>query len=365
MNQQSLLLVLLILITACTGKTDVAINEPAIKLRSQLKALGTDYIIFGHQDVFSFGENCDTDPYRSDVKDLAGQYPAMFGWELGHIGEQNNIDNVPFDSIRSYVKYVNSLGGINTFSWHAKNPISGYDAWILNNPDVESMLPNGKNHQLLINKLDFIAEFLGSLKTTDNNPIPLIFRPWHDMNADWFWWGTSTCSNEEFISLFRFTVNYLRDEKGLKNLLIAYSPNVGQNFEQEYLTRYPGDDVVDILGLNDYNDFITNRLDLIVQRISFIVNLANKKNKISAFTETGNNQLKINNWFTTNLLPVLKANEKCRSLAYVMVWKNKNFDIFNVPYKGHEQSTDFKVFVNDKMILLLDDYKKVTDNNNQ
>lgn len=358
MNQQFLLLVFLILISACTGKTDVAITEPAAKLRSQLKAIGTNHILFGHQDVFSFGENRDTDPYYSDVKDLAGQYPVVFGWELGNIGEQNNIDNVPFDSIRNYIQCVAQMGGINTLSWQTQNPITSYSAWTLNNPDVKSMLPNGKNHQLLLNKLNLLADFMESLKMADNKLIPLIFRPWHDMNADWFWWGASTCSNEEFISLFRFTVNYLRNEKGLKNILIAYSPSAEKNFEQDYLARYPGDDVVDILGLNNYNDFIENRLDLIVQRISFVVDLAIEKDKIAAFTETGNNQLKINNWFTTNLLPVLKANEKCRSLAYVLVWKNKNFDIFNIPYKGHEQSADFKVFVNDKMILLLDDYKK-------
>jgi mannan endo-1,4-beta-mannosidase len=178
------------------------------------------------------------------------------------------------------------------------------------------------------------------------------------MYGEWFWWGTKTCSDEEFIELFTFTIDYLRIEKGLNNLLIAYAPSGNVHTREQYLSHYPGDDYVDILGLDNYGDFTIKRLDNIVQQISIVVNLANEKNKLSAFTETGTDKMQINNWYTTNLLQVLKANDKTRSLAYVMVWRNRDVDHFYVPYPEHEQADDFKQFVDDKMIYLLRDYTR-------
>jgi mannan endo-1,4-beta-mannosidase len=140
-------------------------------------------------------------------------------------------------------------------------------------------------------------------------------------------------------------------------LLIAFSPDKNFDSKEDYLKRYPGDDVVDILGLDDYSDFKQNRLDLIVIRLGIITDLAKEKGKISAFTETGSDQLKIDNWYTSNLLQVLNASEKTRCISYVMVWRNRDTDHFYVPWTEHEQAEDFRTFVNDKLIFLLDDVK--------
>lgn len=43
--------------------------------------------------------------------------------------------------------------------------------------------------------------------------IPVIFRPYHEHNGDWFWWGKGVNSEEDYIKLWQFTVEYLRDEK--------------------------------------------------------------------------------------------------------------------------------------------------------
>src|SRR5690606_13704518 len=98
-------------------------------------------------------------------------------------------------------------------------------AWIINDADVSSLLPDGENHDYLIGKLDLVADFMHQLKDDDGNLIPFIFRPWHDMNGNLFWWGAKTCSSSDYIALFRFTVNYLRINKELNNILIAYSPD--------------------------------------------------------------------------------------------------------------------------------------------
>jgi mannan endo-1,4-beta-mannosidase len=252
---------------------------------------------------------------------------------------------------------VHKMGGINTVSWHSRNPLTGFDAWNLTGVDIPAMLPGGKSNAKFIAQLDLVADFFKSIKTDKGDAVPIIFRPWHEMLGDWFWWGSSTCTDDEFKNLFKFTVYYLRNEKGLKNLLIAYSPDKGFTTPEEYLRRYPGDSYVDILGLDDYSDFKQNRLDMVVIRLGIVTDIALEKGKIAAFTETGSDKLEIDNWYTSNLLQVLNASEKTRRVSYVMVWRNRDTAHFYVPYPGHEQEEDFRNFVSNKMIFLLDDLK--------
>ncbi|MBP7507137.1 MAG: beta-mannosidase [Prolixibacteraceae bacterium] len=338
---------------SCVQNND---NSPVEKLTKNLQSISGKHILFGHQDDLAYGIGWKSISGESDVKRIAGSYPALFGWELGSIGKKDNIDGVPFDSIKVYIQRAHRLGGINSISWHAENPLTGNDSWNLENINVPELLPGGKNHKLLLRDLELVASFLNSLKDDEGNLIPVIFRPWHEMYGNWFWWGVPHCSSEDYKKLFVFTIDYLRKEKKLSNLLIAFSPDKNFNTKEEYLKNYPGDDYVDILGLDDYGDFRENRLDQIVVRLGIIADLAKEKNKISAFTETGSDKLAINNWYTTNLLHVLKANDKTRSISYVMVWRNRDTEHFYVPYKGHQQEEDFLNFVNDKIIILLEGY---------
>jgi mannan endo-1,4-beta-mannosidase len=352
------ILLIIFSISSCSpGKKANNESESVKDLRKLLLKLSGEAILFGHQDDLAYGIGWKSIPGESDVKRTSGNYPAVFGWEIGNIGDANNLDGVPFDSMKTYIKRVYLMGGINTISWHARYPVSKQNAWNLTDIDIPSLLPGGKNHYLFLKELDLVSDFLSSLKDDSGKPIPIIFRPWHEMYGNWFWWGSTTCKDYEYSQFFRFTVEYLRNKKGLNNLLIAFAPDKNFNSKEEYLKRYPGDDMVDILGLDDYSDFKQNRLDLIVIRLGIISDLAKEKGKISAFTETGNDRLEIANWYTSNLLQVLNASEKTRCISYIMVWRNRDTTHFYVPWKGNEQAEDFRTFVNDKMIFLLDDVK--------
>jgi mannan endo-1,4-beta-mannosidase len=363
MNSNTLFLYLLIFLIACNSKKNESkTDDQAEQLRCRLTAIAEQGIMFGHQDALAYGIGWNGIVDESDVKRTAGDHPAIFGWDIGDIGNTHNLDGVPFDSIKVYIKRVHSRGGINTISWHARNPATNLDAWKTADIDIELLLPGGKNHHLLKNKLDEVAAFFSELRDSNNKPIPLIFRPWHEMDGAWFWWGSKSANPEQFIKLFRFTVDYLKNEHKLDNLLFAYSPDRNYSSPKEYLERYPGDDYIDILGVDNYGDFTANRLDNVVKKLIIVVDLATEKDKIAAFTETGSNCLKINNWYTSNLLPVLKANNKTRSLAYVLVWRNRDEKHFYVPHPEHEQADDFREFVNDELIFLLNDITKINNN---
>src|SRR5207302_7820889 len=68
---------------------------------------------------------------------------------------------------------------------------------------------------------------------------------------DWFWWGKSHCTPEELKQLWQFTISYLRDTKGVHNLLYAFNTDKFYS-ENEYLERYPGDEWIDMIGFDIY-----------------------------------------------------------------------------------------------------------------
>jgi hypothetical protein len=68
------------------------------------------------------------------------------------------------------------------------------------------------------------------------------------VTSNWFWWGKPFTTKEEFIQLWRFTVEYLRDEKEVRNIIFALSPDRYFSSEEEYLERYPGGPLETTLG---------------------------------------------------------------------------------------------------------------------
>ena len=214
--------------------------------------------------------------------------------------------------------------------------------------------------QEFLEQLDKVAEFFKGLKDNDGTPIPFIFRPWHEMDGTWFWWGSQACTATQFKELFRETVNYLRHEKGLSLMVVAYSPDKGFNSRESYLTWYAGDDVVDILGSDNYFDFTKpNGLAEVVQKLHIVIETAKEKNKLAAFTETGCTNVTDSTWFTSKLGVILNDSLIKKEVSYVMVWRNASTHHFFFPYPNHNAASNALEFTNDSTILLLNKFNKL------
>jgi mannan endo-1,4-beta-mannosidase len=185
--------------------------------------------------------------------------------------------------------------------------------------------------------------------------IPVIFRPFHEHTGDWFWWGRGNCNSQEFITLWQYTVKYLRDEKNIHQLLYAYSTD-RFNSEADYLEFYPGDDYVDVLAYDDYWSVVNldGRPEL-VRQLETLVNLANEKGKVAALSETGYETIPDDDWWTTVLLPGLISNQTASEIAYVLVWRNGRIDHHYAPYDGHASAADFKKFKEDPATIFIDE----------
>jgi mannan endo-1,4-beta-mannosidase len=342
-----------------------------------LSQLSQYHTLFGHQDTMAYGVYWSNGVSgRSDVKEVTGAYPAVYGWDLGNLelAGATNLGNIKFQDMKKWIRDSYERGGIITVSWHMSNPVTGGDAWDIGHGNaVAEILPGGKYHDKYRYWLTLFADFSSDLvafaETEQEHLIPIVFRPFHEHNKDWFWWGKGHCSEAEFIALWRYTADYLLREKGVHNLLWAISPSE-VNTADEYLERYPGDEYVDIMGLNDYESFKEPyAVETAVKRIHIVVSLAEARGKIAALTETGYEMIPDPAWWTATLLNVLDHDQLTRKLAWVLVWRNANAhedrpNHYYAPYPGHPSANDFNEFYNCPLILfedgLTDLYKRPT-----
>jgi mannan endo-1,4-beta-mannosidase len=268
------------------------------------------------------------------------------------MGDVRNIDSVPFARMKQWAIEAFEKGGISTYSWHMGNLAVSGSSWDTD-PCVKACLPGGSMHGAFLKKLDLAAEFFSGLKTASGEMIPVVFRPFHEMNGGWFWWGATACTPEEYKELFRFTVDYLRKEKGLHQLVIAYSTDVFTSAE-EYLTFYPGDGYVDVMGFDDYRGL--NRKEethRTVWMLETLDSLSRAHGKLMAITETGLETIPNPVWFTDVVLSTLKTSASTRRVSWILFWRNGRPDHFYAPYPGHPSAPDFIRFMNDSLICSL------------
>ena len=329
-----------------------------VALFDSLQKLAEDHVLFGHQHATEYGHGWSGDPDRSDVQSVTGSHPAVIGVDLsGLSGRPPEAVEEYKNALRENVIATYDRGGLTTLAWHFHDPVSGTDfKWdeAVSVPAVGHLLPGGSHHEEYKRILGVIADFATSVVGRDGTLAPLIFRPYHEFDGAWFWWGKPHCTTEEFVALWRFTVSHLRDVLGVHNFLYAFSPDCLFGTEAEYLERYPGDEWVDLLGMDDYADFGRDgRYDLEagIRKLRIVSDYARRTGKLAAFTETGSESIADPTWWTDTLLPVLKREDL--RLCYVLVWRNdvRSPTHYYAPYPGHPSVPDFLKFYADPFPL--------------
>lgn len=193
--------------------------------------------------------------------------PAMYGNDFRYGGYIQYRQDVIDEIIRQHTQ----KGKIITMMYHQVRPMDAEtEGWSnvqgeLTWSEFESLLTDGDPiHEAWEDKMDNIAYYLQQL---EDQKIPVLFRPYHEMNGEWFWWGGKK-SGDQYKRLFRMTYDYLTTTKGLNNLLwvINYS-----NVNDDLSSYYPGDAYVDAIATDIYEaSFTTNHYNA-------LKNLANGK----------------------------------------------------------------------------------------
>jgi mannan endo-1,4-beta-mannosidase len=159
-------------------------------------------------------------------------------------------------------------------------------------------------------------------------------------------------------------VYYLQKEKKLHNLLWVYNTSGDFKTKEEYLERYPGDDMVDILSFDNYQygdplqekwfEVNTNTA------LQMLGEIAAEKNKLFALAETGFEAIPYTGWWTETLLNAIGSNK----ISYVLVWRNHGYSNdmkkmhYYAPYTGQVSEQDFVKFYSMERTLFEKDVNK-------
>jgi len=184
--------------------------------------------------------NSDTN-YSSSTNVIEGIHNST-GKYVGLVG----IDYFYQNSTSTNNKIITWANGncLITIVDHLNNPVSNGTAWDTTNVDLTQMITSGTSLNTKFNGvLDTIANGLSYLQS---NNVTVLFRPFHEMNGSWFWWGAK--DSTQYKNLWIYTFNYLTTTKGLHNLLWVWSPNASIDW-----SYYPGAAYVDVIGADVYN----------------------------------------------------------------------------------------------------------------
>jgi mannan endo-1,4-beta-mannosidase len=184
------------------------------------------------------------------IQAATGHSPAMLGVDYVDFARGDLTFAAPNQAVIDYWKQ----GGLPNVSAHLYNPANPNHGKIRDGGlrdqgvDLDTLLAEGSaTHQEWMRELDQLAGGLQELKAAG---VVVLWRPFHEMNGGWFWWGGH--EPEKFIRVWRHMFDYFTKTKGLDNLLWVYGPNHGA----KTAAYYPGDAYADIVGLDAYTDFV-------------------------------------------------------------------------------------------------------------
>lgn len=216
-------------------------GDGAIALYRYLKSIYGRKILSGQQDA----------TWADWVTQQVGKTPAVLGVDLIEYSpsrvEHGSTSTAVEDAIAHAAK-----GGIVTVVWHWNAPTGLYDTpeepwWRgfyteATDFDIAAALSDttNANYTLIIRDIDAIAVQLKRLQDAD---VPLLFRPLHEAEGGWFWWGAK--GPEPAKALWRLIYNRWTNVHGINNLVWVWNSVAADWF--------PGDDVMDVLSTDVYS----------------------------------------------------------------------------------------------------------------
>jgi mannan endo-1,4-beta-mannosidase len=199
--------------------------------------------------------------------DLTGKYPGLYGEDFG-FGDGNDKDSIlARAAIIAEVERQYRNGSIIALTWHAVRPTD--DEPVTFRDSVQGHLTDYEWKQLLTPgtplynrwcaQVDVIAGYLRQLRDAH---VPVLFRPYHEMNGNWFWWGyrtgkdgTGQGSTQGSAALYRQLYERFVNVHHLDNLVWVWNVNAPGGSAGAPEDYYPGAQYVDVVTMDIYGEF--------------------------------------------------------------------------------------------------------------
>lgn len=223
-------------------------SKEATALLSYLSDLSGKGMISGQHDYLE-----SPDEFNNKLKNASGQYAVLHGYELGAINNQSEetIAGQRQAVVDSAIKWYKG-GGIVAMTFHQNLPGTSPE-WTnvkmnLSQAKFDAYVtPGTPQYKALIAELDEVAGYLGELRDAG---VPVLWRPYHEMNGNWFWWG----QKDNFAKLWDIVYDRMVNTHKLNNLLWVWNPNAPNEWAEPYSNYYPGASKVDVLAADIYNN---------------------------------------------------------------------------------------------------------------
>lgn len=237
----------------------------ASSVLSYLKGIEGNHTISGQHNA---EPNTAPAQYTNKVHDITGVYPGLWGgdflYESDSIAARQTMIN------EAETQWAN--GSLVTLMWHECPPTMSEpcdwtqvesDQGGLSSAQWQQLVTGGTSlNQAWLSELDLIVPYLQQLKDAG---IPVLWRPLHEINDGWSWWG----GNPDSAKLWQLTHDYLVNTKGLTNLVWVWSvKDTGST--SSLSTYYPGDNYVDVVGFDPWNSSNTFPTDAWYQAVKGI-----------------------------------------------------------------------------------------------
>lgn len=199
---------------------------------------------------------------------ITERWPGFLGMEYHDPLWLNRYGRAATNLVRTALVLAHARGSVIGLHNHPGNPVTGQMSrnglsWRTarssrgnygdrDGSPVASLMTGGEQEKQFLDWLDRIAEFIASLIDRNGAKIPIIFRPFHEQSAGtWFWWNGEDRA-ADMVQVWRKMVDYLRNEKGLTNVLYCWNVNVHRNFD--FTPYWPGTNYVDLISIDIYDN---------------------------------------------------------------------------------------------------------------
>ncbi|MGW5360880.1 glycosyl hydrolase [Actinopolymorpha pittospori] len=213
----------------------------------------------------------------NQLKSQSGQYPGMLACDYGNwvTSANTQVDTSCNNTLKSWWR----KGGLVSVGIHMPSPTgAGFSTKLDNFADLtDASTTVGRAWQ---DTLKRIGDGLSDLKKSG---VVVMWRPFHEMNGDWFWWGDQ--DPDTFKRVWNYTYNYLVNTRGLDNLIWVYAPDCSRG--GNITDYYPGGAKVDVAGLDCYTDNPSGGDGKIVKNLDAQYKQMLRLGKPFAFSEAG------------------------------------------------------------------------------
>ena len=224
-------------------------TKEAKALMSYLVDIYGKHILSGQQELCGSHNYEGSEAEFTYIREKTGKLPAVRGFDfMNYRGNGLMWDDLCAERV---IEWYNEKGGIPTVCWHwfspgdiGKKADNSFYTESTTFSISKALTPGTEENIALLNDIDTMAQ---KLKQVQDAGVPILFRPLHEAEGGWFWWGAE--GPEPCVKLYRLLYDKFTNEYGLNNLIWVWT---SYTYETS-AAWYPGDDVVDIIGYDKYN----------------------------------------------------------------------------------------------------------------